>query len=299
MPWLFWALLSPFLFSITNFFDKFLIEKKIKDPIIITILSGILYLLFGTVVLLVKGFPHISFAQLILILLSGIFLEFYLIPYFKALSIDDTSQVVPLFQFVPVFSLVFAYIFLHEILTHNQFIGFIGILIGGFVLGAEKLEKGIIQPRKSFWYMMLSSLLYAIVGILFKFVSEHHDFLTTLAYQAVGAGVGAIALLSYRPYRKKIMQEIRKLTANVWGLLFIAHFVSNAAEYSSFFAFTLAPVALVAVIGGAQPIFLIIEGIILSLWFPHIVKENIQKSTLLVKLASIVIIIVGTYFIST
>lgn len=161
MSWLIFAILPYVLYSITNYIEKFIVDKEINEPGTLTILSGFLTILVAALLFIIKGFPIIASFQALLLLVIGILLIFYYIPYFKALSLDDASRVVPLYQFYPIFSLALSFIFLHQGLKGIQFIGFGLITIGGFLLGTEKISGKIFSLRKSFWYMMLASLMYA------------------------------------------------------------------------------------------------------------------------------------------
>jgi uncharacterized membrane protein len=297
MSWIIFAIAAPALFSVTNFIDKFLLEKKIKDPLLVTILAGLASLLVGIFIFVFKGFSIIEIKQLVLIVISGIFLEIYLIPYFKALTLDDTSRVVPLFQFMPVFVLILSYVLLGESLTGRQLSGFVLIIIGGFVLAAKKIEKGIFKLRASFWFMLLASLLYAITGVLFKLVVVAQDFWLILAYENIGIGIGAIILLLWPPYRIAFQQEVKKLTLSIWGLLSVNQAFYVLALFSMFRAVLLAPVTLVSVINGTQPFFVLLYGLVLSVWFPYIIKEDIEKNTVLTKVLAIILIFTGGYLV--
>ena len=63
------------------------------------------------------------------------------------------------------------------------------------------------------------------------------------------------------------------------------------------YALFLAPAALVSVIGSTQSGFLILEGLILSLWFPNIIKEDIRFYTIFIKILSVAIMVAGIYYI--
>lgn len=298
MSWLIFAFATPFLFSLTNFIDKFLIEKRIKDPIGIVILGGFISGIFGIAIALFHGFVLLNFFQTFILLISGILLVLYLIPYFKALSLDDPSRVVPLFQVVPLIVLFVSSVILHEQLTNMQLAGFFITMIAGFFLGTEKADTGFLKPRPSFWYMMLSSVLYALIGILFKFALVPDNFWLTFSYQSMGAGVGAAGLLLVPNIRKTFAKEVKQLKKDVWGIFFINKLFEFFADLAYSFAVTLVPVALVTVVGSVQWFFLLVEGIILSLWFPHIVKEDIRKQTIGIKLVAIVFIFIGIYLLS-
>lgn len=297
MSWIVFAIAAQALFAVSNFIDKFLIDKRIKDPFLVTILAGLASLLLGLLIFLFRGFSLIETKQLILILISGILLELYLIPYFKALRMDDASRIVPLFQFVPVFVLILSFIILGEALTGKQFLGSVFIIIGGFVLATKKIEGGIFRLRKSLWFMVIASLLYAITGVLFKWVVVAEDFWLTLAYESIGMGIGAIILLLWPPYRTGFGREMKKLKLSTWGLLFVNETVYVLALLTLFYAILLGSVALVSVIGGVQPFFVLVYGLILSIWFPSIIKEDIQKNTILIKALAILLIFIGGYLV--
>jgi len=295
--WLFFAILAPAIFSVNNFVDKFLVVKKIRDTAVITVFSGFVALLFGMIILLLRNFQLLEVKQLFLIVSAGIFAEFGLLPYFKALSTDETSRVVPLFQISPIFVLILSALFLGEFLTTKQISGFLFILMSGFVLSAEKIEKKIFTPRKSLWYMMLASLFFAISGVIFRFVVVNANFWDTLAWELVGIGIGAIVLLLWPIYRKRVLAERKNTGIKVWSALGFNESIYMAGRLSVSYATSLAPVALVSVMNGFQPLFVLINGLILSIWFPHILKEDIQKSVVGIKLFAIALIFSGLYFI--
>jgi len=73
----------------------------------------------------------------------------------------------------------------------------------------------------------------------------------------------------------------------------------TAAQFCNFVAFSLAPViALVNVVNGVQPLFVLLLGVSLTLWFPHVVREEIGKGILLVKAASILLLFAGVFCVS-
>lgn len=296
MPWLFYAVIAYGVYSICNFIDKFVVEKKIKNPSTVAIFGGLLSLGIGLLLLAFTHFHLLPGVQIVLLLISGIFLTFYIVPYFKALSLDDASRVTPLFQFFPIFVLIISFLFLHESLTIRQFIGFIFVSLGGFLLGSEHIEKKLFRIRKSFWYMLFSSFLYALTSIIFKYVAQS-NFWVIISYQTIGIGIGALLLLLYPIYKKDFISEIKRMKRPLFYLLLLNHFLTVIADFLIFYAITLAPVALVSVVQGVQPLYLIIFGLFLTLWFPHIVKEDIRKETIGVKVLSSGIIFLGLYFL--
>lgn len=296
--WVVFALIPPILNAIDSLGEKFLSEKHIEDPIVIILNEGWLYLVLSLGILFFHQLSPLSFLQIAALLFSGMVFVFYLIPYFKALQKEDSSRVIPLFQFIPLLVLLFSYFFLHEIITKKELLGFFITFIGAFMLTAEKGESKILKPRRALWYMLLSSILYSAAPILFKYVVVNTDFWTAFFYQAIGGGLAAFLLLIVPSYRKSFLKEGLHLPFTTWGLMSINQTIAIGAELSASFAFSLAPVALVSVLTGTQSFFVLLFAIILSLKFPHILSEDLRRNTLLLKTASIILIFLGLVFIS-
>ncbi|MFH0773498.1 MAG: EamA family transporter [bacterium] len=293
--WVLYALAAPFLYSVTNFVDKYLLEKRIKDPIAASIFGSAVSSFLGILLFICLGFPRIEVFQAAFLFLAGILLVLYLVPYYFALQMDDTSVVVPLFQFVPLFVLMLSSLFLHESLSLRQFVGFICILLSGYTLSVGKVDFSLFRPRKILWLMMLSSLLYGTVLVLFRSVVKSQDFWTTLSYEMMGGGIGAAILLCFVGIKrfKKVVRQIVPL----FGIVSANNSIAIVAQMSEGFALSLVPASLVSIIGGVQPLFLLMLGYFLTKSFPRLIKENIGENIIKKKLLIIVIIFIGLYFI--
>jgi hypothetical protein len=64
------------------------------------------------------------------------------------------------------------------------------------------------------------------------------------------------------------------------------------------FAFTLAPVSLVLVVSGYQPLFVLILGVLITMFFPTLQKEKIGAKFLVYKIIAIALILIGGYFLN-
>lgn len=299
MLWLFFALSAPFVWSITNFADKFLVDKKIRDAFTITILVGLLYFCIGILIFLFSGLKILPVKETVFAFLSGAAVVFYLLPYFKALMMEETSRIAPLFEFTSIFALIFSLLFLREAINGRQLLAFPLIIAGAFILGTKKLDRGIFKLRYALWLMLISDFLFAWMNIFFRYVMYTTDFWTASAYQGIGAGIISLLLLIYGPWRQRFTQETKKLSSGTFLLLTFTNFLTILGYILLNVAISLTPVALVMVVIGVQSFMVLIEGIFLSIWFPNIIKEDIQKSTIGIKIFSIALIFIGIYLINT
>jgi len=290
---IFFSILSPAIYGVNNFIDKLILEKYKISPIVITVYSGFFGFLAGLFILVFTGFYNADYKSIAIILASGFLGNIYLIPYFKALSQDETSRVVPLFQFVPIFVLVLSFFLLGEKLTTKQYVGCIAIICSSFFLSLQKSEMQILKLRPAFWYMLLSSFLFSFSIVLYKFGVQEIPFWNTLPYEGFGMVLGALSILLYRNNGKIFLSETKKFPKKIFVWMSINEGVFVLSRYTAYFALSLVAASIVNVLGGIQSFFVLIYGIVLSLWFPHIIKEIITKQTVGIKVASIVGIFIG------
>lgn len=291
------AILSGAIFGVTNYIDKFLLEKHNISPTVITIYGGLFAFITGLIILLITGFYPLDLRSLLILLTSGFLTAIYLLPYYKALTLDETSLVIPLLQTYPVFVLILGFMLLGETFSFRQYLGSFLMILAGILLSVKTIKGKIFKLRKSFFYIMLSAFLFAVAQILYKLGVTEVPFWNTIPYEGFGIALGALVVFLFKNNKEVFKKETKKLKRQVFLFIGINEFFYILARYTGYFAISLISVGLVSVLAGFQPLFTLIYGIILSLWFPYIIKEVITKKTLGLKLALILMIIAGSYLI--
>lgn len=290
------SLIPPFLDSTLVCLDKFLLSKYKINYINLTIYSGVFAFLTGVLVLIIKGFPYLDVKTIIILTGSGFVGVIYLLFYYKALTLDEASRVGSLFQLVPAIVLVLSAIFLGEKLLMKQYFGGAIIIFSGLLLSTNKLQKNFlsISINKTFWYMLLACFFSAMVYILFRLGVKQTGFWQTIPFEGLGNGLAALSIFTiYKSRREQKTQTRRTQTAKMIIYLSIGEFVYRLSRFSLYFALSLLPASIVSILLGFQPVFLFIESIILSLFFPSILSEIINKKTVKTKLFAIAGFFVG------
>lgn len=145
--------------------------------------------------------------------------------------------------------------------------------------------------------MMLSSLLFSLNFLFFKFFALQESFWTTSFWEYVGFAVFALILMLFvKSYRKEFFAVMKENKIPVIGLNGFNEIVNILAKIAFNFASLLAPVTAIWIVNGFQPLFVFVYGIILTLFFPHISQESISKKHLLQKLFSILLMLAGSFF---
>ncbi|MBI2580482.1 EamA family transporter, partial [Candidatus Woesearchaeota archaeon] len=168
LPWVFFAIAGTFLWAWGNIFDKVLRTKHLKDSIALTASFGIFGLAFGAVLFAFIGVPSIPLPNMVAAFLGGVLITYALIPYFRALSLEEASRVIPMWHFAPVFTLILAVIFLGEILKPLSYAAFALILLGGFLISVRRVRE-VFHLSPAVAFMLLASLFFAASDVLLKF----------------------------------------------------------------------------------------------------------------------------------
>lgn len=298
MHWFLFALACPIFLSLSNHLDKYLIEKYFRGGGMGTLI--IFSSVAGIVMIPIIGAIHpsvfdVTIQNALIMITSGVITVFAILLYLQAMRRDQASSVVPLFQIIPVFAFILAFIFLGEMLTNLQIIGSALVVAGGVALSLELGGGKVTLKKEVFLFMMGSSLLYATGGLIFKFIALETDFWTTVFWDFVGSVMIGICFLVCVPqYRKDFVKTLKKNSGTILGLNVVNELLTLVGMLSFQFATLLAPLALVWAVNGFQPFFVLFFGVLLAFFFPKLSDESLIKTHLIHKALAILIMVAGT-----
>jgi uncharacterized membrane protein len=298
MNWFLIALIPPALWSLTNHFDKFLISRFFKGGGVgaLMVFSSIIgFFLLPIIFIFNPNVFSLTFSTALLISINGMLYVLAILPYFHALDKDEASIVVPLFQMIPVISYFLGIIILGETLTSNQILASVVIIFGAIAISLDLTQYRKIKIKLDvLGLMFLSSLLFALNFLFFKYFALQQSFWVTAFWEYVGFGIFAIFLMLFvKSYRNQFFEVLKKNRTLVIGINGLNEIINIIAKISFNFATLLAPVTLIWVVNGLQPMFVFLYGVLFTLFFPKFSEENISKKILFQKLISIMIITIG------
>lgn len=300
MNWIIPAIFSPALYALVIFIDKYIIEKKMGSFWGLPIFTSITGLLFGFIFWWISGFAVLPAKELILILLVGGVTLLGTVLYFKAISSEDSSLIIILLQMHPAILLLLASIFLNELITLKQYIGFFLVLGPSVILSMNakgKFKKGGIKISRAFWEILAAGLMWSIGVIIFKPISQEFPLITLAAYESWGIFLGGLILYATTPIVRYHFRKNIGAGGRVFSFVLFNESLSVGAKLIGYLAFSLGPVALVSSLGGTQVLFGIFLGIVLTKFFPNLILEDLRNSTLKSKLGWSAIMLTGLWFI--
>jgi drug/metabolite transporter (DMT)-like permease len=232
-----------------------------------------------------------------LLLLAGLLDFCYIFPYIHALMRDEASRVAPLFQVGPILSFILAWIFLHEHLTVHEIFASLLLIVGAFAINVD-LDNGFRLKKGVLGLMLLAAGLFSLETFLFKYGAINVGFWSGAFYQYLGVAIaGACFALVSPKYRQAFAKIIRTHRRSVFTLSLSAEALSTLARVALNYASLLAPLALVSSVANVQPFFVIVIGLLLTVFAPRLGKESITRRHLGQKIACTMIIFVGTFIL--
>ncbi len=293
--WILFALLSPAVYTINNFLDKYILSRRVKDYNALPIYTAIVSFSFGLIWWLLARMPLLPFKDAAIIIGTGIITIFSLVVYFKALSNQETSIVILLFQLSPVFTFLLSSIFLKEVITMRQYVAFI-IILGATVLLVLPKNKQSWKVPEGFWNIVLFDCMYALIGILLKYSTHDSSFSQIIAYESFGIGIGGVLIYVFMPIiRNAFNKSIKPLFRKALPIIVFNEIIFITAKSLGYFAFVIGPVTLVSVLSNVQVFFGLIFGWVLTTAFPKSFHEDISKKNISIKLISAILLFVGLY----
>ncbi|MEA3343771.1 MAG: EamA family transporter [archaeon] len=295
--WLIYTIITYFLWALTNVIDKSLLDKKFKSPFIYTLLGGLFHLV---VIILVPfvGFSMPSLSNVIIGLFTGALLLACLIPYFRALSYDDASIVVPLGSITALMVLVLSFIFLEESLSERELIAFFLFLFGGVLLSTKNTTFKKVQFTPALKYILISSFMFACTLILMKYTFNNVPFFEGFILLRMGTAVACAILLVNKDIMSHFKIQYKELTLKAKLVFASNQIIGISGQFFFNLAISLGSVSLINAANGIQYVFLFILAIILTVFFPKIFKEELKKRIIAKKAIAILTISLAIYILN-
>lgn len=296
MIWILFAVLAYFIWAFSVVVDKVLRTKYMKNSISLTASFGIYGIIFSLIMFLFIGVPSIPLWNFFAALFAGFILPLIVIPYVKAISFEEVSRVTPLWMATPIFTLIFAVIFLNEVLSPLNYAAFLFLLLGGFFISTRRV-KSVFHVSSAVGLMMLSSFSASISEVLLKFAYASSAYWPTFLIFYFGATLGYLSLFLFKKVRKNFsVKDFNK--RNFYLILFFSVLTGTIGHLFYSGAILLGPVTLVSVFVAFQSLFVLLLSNFLSYKFPNLIKEEVNVKIIGLKVFAISLMAIGLFLLT-
>lgn len=219
----------------------------------------------------------------------------YLYPFYTAMKVIDTSIVAALFALGQITIPLMSYLFLGEVLTLVQYIGFTVIIMASVALSVKGTK--IPKLNKAFYFMLFASLLKAGYYILEKYVlTIDGNWINMVVYPNLISGLMPFAFLLVPVWRKDIFKHFPPYL-NKFKMFAINEFLCFLMLAAQVYGMSgLSPVES-ASIGGTEPIFMLVMSYFLLKQFNIKLNEKITHRILMKKVFCFVLITLGVILV--
>jgi len=294
MEWYVFALLAPAFWAMNNVFIKFLITNKFQSyfPMIFTVvfMDALFALAVPTFAPIVVSFPY-SIIALTVGLMPLLAFWFYS----KALIMEEVTRIITLFQLIPVFVVFLSVIFLNEVLGMQKYFGIFLIVVASMLVSYKK--SGSKPFSSALKFMMPFGVIIAAYTILDKILLGHLDYWSLFFWNVLGTFCGVMLLLSLPKLRKETVKIIIAAGKKAVFTTFIGEGLYVIGTICSLVALSLVDASLASSLFGLQPFYVFFYTLFLSVFLPRILKEEISKSIISLKISAIALMFLGTWLV--
>jgi drug/metabolite transporter (DMT)-like permease len=301
VSWVVYAFSGPVLWAISVHLDKYLVERFFKHShvavmLLFTAFAGVLLMPF--IWLFQPSVTSAGARNIALIVCSGILYMSALLLYLRALQAEEASVVAPYFQAGPLFGYALAYLVLGETLTGRQLTGGILILIGALIVSVRFDQGPRIFKARLAALMLPCGFAMALSGLIFKIFAIEVEFWTTTFWMFAGEAVFGCALLLIPFYRREFMKMLRANTVALLSINGSNELINIGGGLGNRYALMFAPLSLVQAIGSTTTLFVFAFGVVLSLVWPRLGREDLSGRELLQKGVAAVLVALGVALVT-
>lgn len=291
--WLLFTLIAPVFWGATNVLDGFVRKKYIQNDFYLSLFSSLFKL---PLVLLLFFFYDFQFPETSIFLqmmLAGLLWGAPLFLYFQAFDHDDASNIAIYAQLLPIPTLILANIFLGEVLTTSQFIGFALMLFGG-VLAATKKTSTKFHLSRGLLYMSIAVTVWAASDVYFKHLAvDFENYISAFTVFLFGSFLSGffVFFMPINGYKDRNFKKFFKPAGIAFLMISIISAVIGSLSFS--YALTLGKASLTTLATGLQPLFAIVWAIILKKMLQPVESDKLNTQIIILKIISLALLIGG------
>ena len=298
--WIIIAAVGYFLMAVSGVADKFLVSKVVREPIayaFYTALTGpasLALILIGNKTL--GHFQFLNTHDTVAALLCGIFFIVGIYFSWSAILNSSVSKVVPIQGGLgSLFTFLFAFLILNERLTASQTIGF-GYLVFGVIIISLHKEQGK-WTWKGFSYAALSSACFALFLVLTKYTFNNSNYISGMVWTRLGFVFPLPFILAFKKNREAIFNAPKEAGVRNVALYYTSRASGTIGSFLQNYAISLGSVSIVNALQGMQFAFLLILTSFFSIYYPKVLKEDMDHETITLKVAAIAVISCGLFLL--
>lgn len=284
MTWVLLALIAPIIWALGNHIDAWLMKTFLSSHeeedhgagALIIVSCAVAVVIIPILAIVAPQVFSVPGIDRLVLIGAGIVEGLSILAYLYAIQEGDIGSITSWLNSVPFFALILAFFMLGETITGMQGLAFLVTLLGLILVSIRAKETKLIFKWRIMVLMLLSSIGYALMTVLFKYVTVADAFWISAFWQYIGLAILGLCFFFFVPtYRRSFLRVFKRKGPAFYGINFINEALFTGGTMVSNFASLLAPVALVSLVSSMQPVIVILMGVTLGRLIPSM-KEAVD-----------------------
>lgn len=301
MIWLFLVGIATILDSARIFVDNYSSDVYFKGRGSVSqkLFYGYAFIIGAFILAAVTGFDFNAnyWLNYLLFFASGLLSGIAGIPYYKALELDDSTNIGIFTQLAPIFYLVIGWFALGEKFSPYQLVAFAVIILAPLLIIATTRKRSRKIKIKAVFYALLYVLIAVIGNVIFvKENTPDLNFLTEILFVFLGKGVSNLIIVYSRPkWHRRFYAVLKSSHKKVLRPLISNSIIGFTKDIMYRQGLILAPSIAVASAASdsAEPIVIFFMGIVLTLIWPKFGREKLDRKTVIIHLIATILVVAG------
>ena len=278
-------------YAAANVFDARISAQILKRLPTVLFYAGLAGFFTLTLSVLFFGTPEKLPADLLPYAFAYGFLNcFYLVPYYAALKVTDTSIVSALFSMGEILVPVLAFFLLGDKLSASQYAGFFLVIFASVALNVKDIRR--FKINAGLWIMLISAAMNSVAAVFYKKLLNGADTATALFWTSAITLACSSSMILIPAFAKDIIARTKDVKIH-WKA-FTGMYVSSVLAYVlKTFALTMMSVVVYRALSASQPMFVLGYGVCASLFFHKKLQERTSARESVKKIVCFALIIAG------
>lgn len=296
MLWVFLAISAHFVWAWVNIGDKYLVSHRIKNPYVYIVLLSLIGIISAILIPFID-FQIPNFRTFILLCLAAGANFYGGFPYIKAMQWEEPTRINVWWNLIPLISLMLGWFLFDEQLNNIQLFSFFILLVGAFI-GSFHARGKSFRFSKAFLYMLVACFSFSLYAIMFHEATSGVSIMSGFIWVHMLMAAFSFTIFISSTFRKHFVEELKGFSGQTVGFVIGISFIDKLGNLFNQWALTFSSAALVFAFEGSQVIFVFLIATVLSLFFPRIVKEEIDRRNIMLKIVAVACMVVGVVVLS-
>lgn len=217
--------------------------------------------------------------------------------YAFAMKREEASRIAALTSLYPLFVAVLAAVFINEIFSPIAYVGIALMIFGTALISYKRTKFYKFVPISVIAIAVLANAFWGTEQTMSKISLFSFNVWEFMAVYLMGNLFMTVPSFIIPHFRKNVVSELKGLDRNTVVLIAISTSVWFWGIVLFFYAASIGPITLVSTLSIVAPFVALLFTIIVTRLWPHLLKEEIDRKTVALKLLAVVLIFLGTYLI--